>query len=110
MHYVYRILYVIDRNIGAGRFSAPKVTFSTRIYHMNISERGNVCIDILKNSWSPALSLFKVMLSLSSLLTDPNPRKHITTFILPVNTNTDHRGSSGPPDSDRIHPKPRSAR
>lgn len=74
------------------RFSAPKVTFSTRfvllivhlklyhligtsdrIYHMNISERGNICIDILKNNWSPALSLFKVMLSLSSLLTDPNP-------------------------------------
>jgi ubiquitin-protein ligase len=42
---------------------------------MNISDRGNICIDILKNNWSPALSLFKVMLSLSSLLTDPNPRK-----------------------------------
>lgn len=45
----------------------------SRIYHMNISERGNVCIDILKNNWSPALSIFKVVLSLSSLLTDPNP-------------------------------------
>jgi len=54
-------------------FSAPKLTFSTRIYHMNISEKGNICIDILKHNWSPALSLFKVMLSLSSLLTDPNP-------------------------------------
>jgi ubiquitin-protein ligase len=42
---------------------------------MNISDRGNVCIDILKHNWSPALSLFKVMLSLSSLLTDPNPRE-----------------------------------
>ncbi len=40
---------------------------------MNISEKGNVCIDILKNNWSPALSIFKVVLSLSSLLTDPNP-------------------------------------
>ncbi|KAG6901244.1 hypothetical protein C0995_014650 [Termitomyces sp. Mi166 len=56
------------------RFSAPKVVFKTRIYHMNISEQGNICIDILKHNWSPALSLFKVMLSLSSLLTDPNPR------------------------------------
>ena len=61
--------------IVACRFSAPKVTFATRIYHMNISDRGNICIDILKHNWSPALSLFKVMLSLSSLLTDPNPRK-----------------------------------
>ncbi|KAG6868397.1 hypothetical protein C0993_003633 [Termitomyces sp. T159_Od127] len=41
---------------------------------MNISEQGNICIDILKHNWSPALSLFKVMLSLSSLLTDPNPK------------------------------------
>ncbi|KAG2368953.1 ubiquitin-conjugating enzyme/RWD-like protein [Suillus spraguei] len=57
-------------------FSAPKVTFVTRIYHMNISDKGNICIDILKQNWSPALSLFKVMLSLSSLLTDPNPRKY----------------------------------
>ncbi|KAF8841473.1 UBC-like protein [Paxillus ammoniavirescens] len=54
-------------------FSAPKVTFGTRIYHMNISDKGGICIDILKQNWSPALSLFKVMLSLSSLLTDPNP-------------------------------------
>ena len=64
------------------RFSAPKVTFSTRIYHMNISDRGNICIDILKSNWSPALSLFKVMLSLSSLLTDPNPGTYPFLFHL----------------------------
>lgn len=46
---------------------------------MNISERGGICIDILKNNWSPALSLFKVILSLSSLLTDPNPSMLIST-------------------------------
>ncbi|KAJ7471283.1 ubiquitin-conjugating enzyme/RWD-like protein, partial [Mycena galericulata] len=62
-------------------FSAPKVTFKTRIYHMNISEQGNICIDILKHNWSPALSLFKVILSLSSLLTDPNPKDPLVPSI-----------------------------
>lgn len=47
----------------------------TQLTPKQISEAGGICIDILKHNWSPALSLFKVMLSLSSLLTDPNPRK-----------------------------------
>ncbi|EJU01444.1 hypothetical protein DACRYDRAFT_95070 [Dacryopinax primogenitus] len=55
-------------------FSAPRVMFKTRIYHMNVSDPGgNICIDILKTNWSAALSLYKVVLSISSLLTDPNP-------------------------------------
>ncbi|TCD66881.1 hypothetical protein EIP91_000779 [Steccherinum ochraceum] len=62
-------------------FSAPKMTFKTRIYHMNISDRGGICIDILKHNWSPALSLFKVILSLSSLLTDPNPKDPLVPSI-----------------------------
>ncbi|KAG8221586.1 ubiquitin-conjugating enzyme/RWD-like protein [Butyriboletus roseoflavus] len=62
-------------------FSAPKVTFATRIYHMNVSDKGGICIDILKQNWSPALSLFKVMLSLSSLLTDPNPHDPLVPSI-----------------------------
>ncbi|KAJ7916218.1 ubiquitin-conjugating enzyme/RWD-like protein [Mycena leptocephala] len=62
-------------------FSAPKVTFKTRIYHMKISDQGSICIDILKHNWSPALSLFKVILSLSSLLTDPNPKDPLVPSI-----------------------------
>ncbi|CAF0931965.1 unnamed protein product [Brachionus calyciflorus] len=51
---------------------APKVRFESLCFHPNVDENGNICLDILKEKWSATYDVLSILLSIQSLLGDPN--------------------------------------
>merc|ERR1719197_2169610 len=70
----------------------PKVRFLTKIYHPNIDKLGRICLDILKDKWSPALQIRTVLLSIQALLSAPNPEDPLANDVA-EHWKTDEKGA-----------------
>ncbi|KTW30158.1 ubiquitin-conjugating enzyme E2-20 kDa [Pneumocystis carinii B80] len=53
-------------------YSAPTITFTSPMWHPNVDMSGNICLDILKDKWSAVYNVQTILLSLQSLLGEPN--------------------------------------
>ena len=58
--------------------------FLTKIYHPNIDKLGRICLDILKDKWSPAMQIRHVLLSIQALMSAPNPEDPLANDIADV--------------------------
>ncbi|XP_066933857.1 probable ubiquitin-conjugating enzyme E2 C [Clytia hemisphaerica] len=53
-------------------YEAPTITFATPCFHPNVDMAGNICLDTLKERWSSCNSVHSILVSIQSLLQDPN--------------------------------------
>ena len=66
--------FVFDFNVPAVYpHEPPKVKCTQKIYHPNVDTEGNVCLNILREDWSPVLSISSCVYGLQFLFMDPNP-------------------------------------
>ncbi|XP_027177876.1 ubiquitin-conjugating enzyme E2 20-like [Coffea eugenioides] len=53
-------------------FKAPKVKFETGCFHPNVDVYGNICYYLFQDKWSSAYDVRTILLSIQSLLGEPN--------------------------------------
>jgi ubiquitin-conjugating enzyme E2 A len=70
----------------------PFARFTTNVFHPNVFLSGEICIDILRKNWSPAYDVSGILLSIQSLLTDPNPAANANpeACLLYINSKTEY--------------------
>ncbi|KAL0661161.1 hypothetical protein Bca4012_097998 [Brassica carinata] len=60
-------------------FKPPKIKFQTTCFHPNVDLYGNICLDILQDKWSSAYDVRTILLSIQSLLGEPNISSPLNT-------------------------------
>ena len=67
--------FLVDIHItNAYPFEPPKMKFLTKVWHPNVSSQsGAICLDVLKDQWTPALTIKTALLSVQALLAAAEP-------------------------------------
>lgn len=68
-------------------YTAPTVRFVTPCFHPNVDQHGNICLDILKEKWSALYEVRTILLSIQSLLGEPNNDSPLNTHAASLWTN-----------------------
>ncbi|KAL3693418.1 hypothetical protein R1sor_007069 [Riccia sorocarpa] len=61
-------------------FKPPQVKFETACFHPNVDQYGNICLDILQDKWSSAYDVRTILLSIQSLLGEPNNESPMNSY------------------------------
>lgn len=67
---IFKLSIVFDENYP---FIAPSVRFLTKMFHPNVTPSGEISLSILGDNWNPVYDVVAVLLSIQSLLCEPNP-------------------------------------
>jgi len=59
----------------------PNITMETPIYHCNVSDSGKLCLDILKDKWTPALTIPKCLEAARQMMKNPDPDNSLRQWI-----------------------------
>ncbi|GAM28933.1 hypothetical protein SAMD00019534_121090 [Acytostelium subglobosum LB1] len=70
-------------------FKPPVVKFETSCFHPNVDTQGNICLDILKDKWSPIYNVRTLLLSIQSLLGEPNNDSPLNSYAASIWENQD---------------------
>jgi ubiquitin-conjugating enzyme E2 D/E len=66
-------VFIVDMRIPFDYpLKPPECLFTTKIYHPNVTARGQICLDLLKKDWNPGQSIAKVLNALRDLLKNPD--------------------------------------
>lgn len=65
-------------------FHPPKIIFENPIYHCNVSDIGEICLDILMSNWNPSLSLLEAIEAVQAMLSNPNTENALRQWIAEI--------------------------